>query len=109
MMNIILHYQYSKSETEQLEGTQIFSNHSNFTLEHAHAEIEKYLIGHVFFIPNQLGIAALDGTTNPSEDADYHEYEGLEFTADHDEGMQDISELIAALKQFKNSHPDEFW
>ncbi len=109
-MNLLLHYLHRPSETESVYGAYSFTNPEGLKPGPVHHEIEKLLIGAEFFVPNRLGVPALDGTTAATEaDSDYHEYEGIEETEDEAQDSRSMREFLDELKKYKKENPGEFW
>lgn len=73
------------------------------------AEMNKNLIGGDFFVPNRMGIPALDGSLPDGEDSDYHEPVEFEFTEEEATDPRSIDEFIDEMVLYKKRNPEEFW
>jgi hypothetical protein len=105
-----LHYVY-RDEADQLSyGSFDFHNPEQLGVKQAMSMLEPLLIGEVFFIPNRIGIPALnESAASAEEDDDYHEVESLEgLELDAAEGPS-FNEFIEKLRRFKQQHPEEYW
>jgi hypothetical protein len=120
-----LHYLY-RDEADQLSyGSFDFHNPEQLGVKQAMSMLEPLLIGEVFFIPNRIGLPALDvlrqasrdslrspGTIKDDreeEDDDYHELESLEALETESAEAPSFVDFVATLRRFKQQHPEEYW
>ena len=103
-----LHYLY-RDDAEQLTyGNFDFCNPEQLGVKQAMSMLEPLLIGEVFFIPNRVGLPALDSVEREDDD-DYHEVESLESLESEAAEMPTFSDFIAMMRRFKQQHPEEYW
>lgn len=109
-MNLLIHYVHQPDEETTNKGQVVFSNPNNKSMGWIEAEMNKNLIGGDFFVPNRLGIPALDGTSvDDVNDSDYHEPVEFEFTDAEPTDLRSIDEFIEEMVLYKKRNPEEFW
>ncbi|MEN9511735.1 MAG: hypothetical protein RLZZ370_1554 [Bacteroidota bacterium] len=117
-----LHYQYRDDADRVSSGSFDFSNPEKLGVKQAMSMLEPLLIGEVFFIPNRIGLPSLDvlpfgfaqgklaqDDRAEDEDDDYHELESLEALETETAEAPSFVDFVAALRRFKQQHPEEYW
>lgn len=103
-----LHYLYRDDADQLTYGNFDFGNPEQLGVKQAMSMLEPLLIGEVFFIPNRVGLPALDSVAR-EEDDDYHEVESLESLELETAEGPSFHEFIEKLRRFKQQHPEEYW
>jgi hypothetical protein len=109
MSNLKLYYLYRDSENSKKYGEIVLSNPQNLKPGAAEESLVNLLIGGDFFIPNRVGIPALDGTQpDDTADSDYHEIELVEAAEPSEIPTHDYTVILANFRKYRDENPDEF-
>jgi len=109
MKNLKLYYLYRDSENSKQYGEIVLINPQGLQPGAAEESLVNLQIGGEFFIPNRVGIPALDGTQPEDiQESDYHEIELVEEADPEDKPTHDFTEILANFRKFRDENPDEF-
>lgn len=101
-MNVRFEYLYRDAGNFKNWGEVVFSNASNFTVDHVTAMAEHFLIERTYFVASKADVPDLHFSEyNEKLDHDWHEVHAFQVTDDAptDPQQRDVEKFIESLQQ----------